>query len=58
MTIIERSKTLSSTSYFLHAWCVHIAHTLFFLLHKSNTDETRKPAQFTNYCSWSVIQER
>jgi len=37
----------------LYAWFVHSAHGIF-LLHKSNTDETRTPKQFTNnYCSWS-----
>ena len=45
-----------STSYFCIAWCVHSVH--IFLLHKSNTDETQTPKQFTNnYCILVSIQE-
>ena len=34
-----------------YAWCVHSVH--IFLLHKSNTDETQTPKEFTdNYCIW------
>jgi len=34
-----------------YAWCVHSNH--IFLLHKSNTDETQSPKQFTDsYCIW------
>ena len=52
VTPMRGAKHFPSTSYFFNAWCVHSVH--IFLLHKSNTDETQIPKQFTNnYCIWS-----
>jgi len=47
---LRGARHFPSTSFY--AWCVHSVH--IFLLHKSNTDETQTPKQFTNnYCNCS-----
>jgi len=55
MSNLESSKTLSQHFLLFYAWCIHSVHT--FLLHKSNTDETQTPKQFTdNYNDiWSPL---
>jgi len=48
----REAKHFNSISYFVYAWVVYTAHS-FSLPHSSNTDETRQPNPFNNYCVWS-----